>query len=271
MVGEFTVIGEREDGTPWAVVGEGAFRSTSVGATVEVETSSITGRVVGLRGAQDWHVSESSSSLVLASVFLGLVISFVGLGEVNRRRGVSSLAGRLGRPELVVGLLACPIAVAGVWFVLYNETRGLGLVSTEERTGGFLVAGSPGQEQLSSNTIGGTLFSTVPLSAVAADRQPDPGPGLVAVPVVADRSGARVSTGRLSWTVQVDEAVLEPVDCPSDVVSFPSNVASDLAAGFLCFDAFTGRGVLVGSHEVGPVGRATVAGRYEFGIDPARG
>ncbi len=270
-IGAFTVIGEREDGTPWVVVGEDAFRSTSVGATVEVETSSITGRVVGLRGLQDWHVSESSSSLVLALAFMGFAISFVGLGEVNRRRGVSAIAGRLGRPELLAGLLAVPIAFAGVWFALFNETRGLGLVSTEEQTGGFLAAGAPGQERLSSNTIGGTLFTTVPLSAVAEDRQPDPGPELVAVPIIADRSGARVSTGRLNWAVQIDDAVLEPVACPPDVVAFPSGEAPGLATGFLCFAAFTGRGVLVGAHEVGPVGGAVVAGRYEFTIDPAGG
>ena len=82
----YTVIGERNDGTTWLVVGEEPYRFAGpvMGDDITVRTSTVTGRVDA--GTRSWATRDSSAWIV-GPVGLLFVVGLLGIYEAARRRG----------------------------------------------------------------------------------------------------------------------------------------------------------------------------------------
>lgn len=253
----FSVIGERRDGSTWIAVGEGVYESMAGEGVVAVETSTITGRVVGLDGEDSWHTSESGFVLFAGG---GLLVCLALLGGYEWRRRSGRWDWGPFRPVEFVALVpALAIAAVGVWAILFSKAWGIDVVTTQERGGGFFAtpyetgSDSLAIPKLSSwSGMGAGRISTVALEALSDEHRTADPAGLIAVPLIReDPDGV---TRRVLWTIEAEGEAFEPVACPGGVTSYPTQLDFDLSGGFLCFDAAAEGGTLVAFHEIGATG-----------------
>ena len=265
----FSVIGERQDGSTWIAVGEGVYEAMAGEGVVEVETSTITGRVVGLEGDDSWHISDSGFALFAGG---GLVVCLALVGGYEWRRRSGRWDWGPFRPVEFVALVpALAIAAIGVWAILFSKAWGIDVITTQERGGGFFSTPyETGSDSLDISTLsswtgmGAGRVSTIPVEALSDEqRAADPG-GLIAVPVIReDPTGV---ARRVLWSVELEGAVFEPVACPGAITAYPTQLDSQLSGGFLCFDPAAVDGTLVAFHELGPTGGG-FGERHEMDFD----
>ncbi|MEM8924154.1 MAG: hypothetical protein AAGD35_11695 [Actinomycetota bacterium] len=120
----FSVLGVRDDGSNWVVVGEGAYEAVETGE-VDVTSSTVTGRVVRLQqGSDEWTLRSSG----LYAFAIGLLVFVSALGaayEYVRRTKGRFVEGPMRRSDLV---MIGPSVLAGlvvVWFILFWRTFNL--------------------------------------------------------------------------------------------------------------------------------------------------
>ncbi len=137
----YSVTGEREDGTTWIVSGQGPYDAMrGERGEIRVATSTITGRVVALRGSgpRDYWGVRGSSMVVFS---LGALIGGVGLFalfEWSRRRAHNWGWGTFSPRILTAALPGVLLGLFGLWYVTWQPTQGLETLSSQDRYGQFL-------------------------------------------------------------------------------------------------------------------------------------
>lgn len=253
----YSVIGERADGTAWIVVGEGAYDAMrGERGVIRVETSNVTGRVVGLAGNDsfdnEWSVTGSGVvwfSIGALVIWIPLVVAY----EWRRRGGFFDL-GELVWGDLGFAVLGLAVGAIGLWFVTWSKTASLDVASSEELYGDFLAdplsfIGEAGERNDRIDQPGiqlGEFFEAgqrTRVVTVAIDQLGDP-PALgpddpIAIPVLRlPRFDSLSSRDRVELTlVQPDGSELASTECAGDVLAFPTplGVDDEIQGGFVCF------------------------------------
>lgn len=227
----YTVIGERDDGTSWLVVGEEPYRFAGgiMGEDITVRTSTITGRVVGLEaGARSWETSDSSLWMVGPAGLL-FVVGLLGIYEAARRRGRFA-AGLTRGVWLGAGLPGVAVGAVGAIWVLFGNTWGLEVVTTADRLDGF--AQRPAEVEWSR--VDGREFAVIGRDNLAEDWAADHDEvarSAVVVAVVGQRPMART---RYDYLLVSDGAEIASIRCPPGFGS-EWNGPDDLRGRLVCF------------------------------------
>lgn len=245
----YSVIGEREDGSTWIVVGQGAYdamRGERNG--IEVTSSAVTGRVVRLDGDDDSWGVRGSGFFWFAMGALIVVGGIVALWEWARRRPDRWQFGSFRRAEFAVAVPAVALGLVGLWFVTFAKTAGLDVASTADSYGDFL---SDPHELLARDDLNGEIegigddefFGSreVQVAVVGSDllgSVPAPDDDAIAVPLVREvRDRVGPADPVLVHLETPDGTLVDPEPCPSGLLRFdtPLGVNPDITGGFVCF------------------------------------
>ena len=249
----YSVVGERTDGTTWIVVGEGAYDAMRGEAgVIEVETSNITGRVVGLVGNDsfdnEWSITGSGVvwfSVGALVIWITLLVAY----EWRRRTGCFDL-GAFAWADLGFAAVGLVVGAVGLWFVTWSKTASLDVASSDELYGDFLAdplsfVGEAGDRIDQPGIQLGEFFDVgqrTRVVTVAVDQLGDPpelGPDdPIAIPVVRLPRFSLTARDLLQFTlIQPDGSELAPVDCAGGLLAFPTTlgVDDDIRGGFVCF------------------------------------
>ncbi len=247
----YTVIGERQDGSTWLVVGEGAYDATGgERGAVEVSTSGLTNRVLGLSGEDDEWSLPVGLTIFVGCVVLGGWGLLVSAYEWRRRDGRWKMGSFEGGERWV----AVPGVAAGLVvaiFAIFSRAWGLDVVTSDDALGGFVA--DPFDYALvqeEATDRGGGVQVNEPFRAARVDhtvvgaehlseehrtawREAD---GVLAIPLLrAERPTGVLS--RVEFGVVLDGEIMLAQDCPSSLLQFPSRVGgSGVEAGFVCFE-----------------------------------
>lgn len=256
----FTVIGEREDGTAWLVVGEGPYRAMGgERGEITVETSNLTGRVVGLAGEDDEWEQPTSRYAVIAFVGLGLWSLLVLAYERQRRTGRWKM-GRFDRLELLAVIPGVLIGLVGVAVVTLGREWGLEVVTSSELESTFIADPfeyASVQDDASDNGPGTSVDESfkaarTPHTVVGVDHLVEDVRAawlatdeVFALPVL--RQGEPTGTlGMVRFVVEQSSVTYETVSCPNSLLSFPSSIdQGGNFGGFICFDRAAEGGTLL--------------------------
>ncbi len=256
----FTVIGEREDGTAWLVVGEGPYRAMGgERGEVEVSTSDLTGRVVGLVGADDEWKQPTARYATIGFAVLGFW-SLLLLAYEAARRGGRWTMGRFERPELLVIIPGVMVGLFGVAFLTGGREWGLDVITSADLDSTFIADPfdyAIVQDEASVRGGGSTVNETftagfTPHTTVGVDHLVDEvrdawlaADEVFAIPLL--RAGRPpVTLGRVEFAVEHPSGTYEPIDCPDSLLSFPESIdAEDNFGGFVCFDPAAEGGILM--------------------------
>jgi len=138
-----------------------------------------------------------------------------------------------------------------LWWVLFSKTAGLDVASSADLYGDFLqdpiefVAQERNDEpgvQVGEFVDAGRNgeYATVPLAELNSSVTTEVGDDIVAVPVLQVADGGSGRFDPVEWRlVAADESRVETTSCPSNLLSFPSQLGIDpsINGGFVCFDA----------------------------------
>ncbi len=265
----YTVIGERDDGTTWLVVGEGPFDATrgETGA-VSVTTSTITGRVIGLGGEDDEWTQPSALFAVAAAAALIAWGCLVWAYEARRRDGRWTM-GRFAGTDLLAGLPGVIVGAFAAVFVFMGPGWRLDVVTSAEAQSGFLA--DPFDYALvqeeATERGGGVVVNepfraaSVDMAVVGRDHLTDDvlagweqasNEGVLAIPLLRiGQPKGPLSTVEFFVVTPTDQ--IESVRCPDSILAFPTSIGQgDSFGGFVCFgsEAEGGEfGVYVGSNQ----------------------
>lgn len=242
----YSVIGERDDGSAWVVVGPSVYDATDrARGILDVSTSTVTGRVVALDGDRvDWH-TRSSGGLLFGIGAVAFWLLMAGLLAVRARRGDLS---SWGRPPVWAAVAVLPGVVAGLaglWFVTWSRGAGLEVRSSADRFGEFVadplrlfVEPDDGEadDRWFHDATGAELVVFGP-DRLAADHADLPSDSRV-VPLVWVAHSRFGERGRIELRLNDGGTIVEAVGCPGSVLAFPGT-ENDPATkfGFVCFDA----------------------------------
>lgn len=276
----YTVIGERADGSTWAAVSKPAYTAMrGVRDPVVVESSSVTGLVVGLRGdaaRHSWDVADSPTHLIAVGA-LALWAALVVAYELARRRGKAFHFGRLSAAAIPVALVGAALGGIATWYVFWAKSAAIDVPSTAEMYGEFvadpllLVYADPAHDEPGvqvgewfPRTGEPRLVVLDPLVLSPEARgEYDSVSDAIVVPVVlvGNATGTR---GALTWTVHSSPGAIAPIDCPDGVTAFPTPIGTDTAvrAGFVCFPPAAALGDLEAI-----IGTGTFASSYRLDLD----
>ena len=256
----YTVIGEREDGTAWLVVGEGPFRAMGgERGEVEVTTSDLTGRVVALAGADDGWDRPVSGFAWFGFFALAFCSLLVVAYERARRTGRWAM-GRFERLELLAIVPGSLIGLFGVAYVTVGNTWGLEVLTSSELESTFIADPfdyAIVQEDASVRGGGITVNETftagfTPHTVVGVDHLNDEVRTALAseldtfaIPLLRE-GRPNVTLGRVEFEIEHSSGNYVAIDCPDGLLSFPADIdEDDNFGGFVCFDPAAEGGTLM--------------------------
>ncbi len=256
----FTLVGERTDGSSWSVNGDSPYRLFGRGDRVDVETSTVTGRVVGLSSEEESWKGTGVGWTAIAVAFVGLAL-MTGISMEYGRRNSDSvpLTGPFWRSDFAIVPPAILLGIFAVWYPMFGRAPDLSGLAARDELGTFVsdsldfdiradgtgpAADDDGHVVL-GRYGGGELLRLVVVPL--ADLSPDvAGPlqgvpsGTVAVPLIGHESSR--STGPVEFLLvesSTRAVEAEEVDCPESLVEYGTVLGEDrdVVGGFVCFDA----------------------------------
>lgn len=248
----FSVVGERTDGSTWVVVGESAYEAMrSEQGLIDVQTSSITGRVVGLvpeRG-NGWSIARGGQTVFAVGALLA-AFGFIFLWNWSRRHE-NFKYGTYRRAEFARAVPAVIIGVGLTWYVMFARGASLDVPSSEDAAGGFLAdpvrfaADEPsrvddGEPIPTGAWVGqiGREVTVVGFDDLAPELRAvvDVEGQVLAIPVMQKQSGLPEPANlRLVGPDQFFVDGIEPIGCPESIPAYTPE--RDGSRGFVCFDA----------------------------------
>lgn len=247
----YSVIGERQDGTAWIVVGEGPYDAMGgERGEISVTTSGLTGRVVGLAGIDETWEQPSSRYATLGFVGLGFWSLLLAAYEYKRRSGGWAM-GRFNRVESLVAIPGVILGIVLVAVVTFGKQWGLDVETSDLEESTFIADPfnySIVQSETEDNGPGLAINETfdaasTPHAVVGQDHLIDEvraawlaADDVLAIPLL--REGSPTGTlGLVTFVIEQPSETFETIDCPSSLLSFPAGVGqADVFGGFICFD-----------------------------------